>query len=197
MSIYADFGKRAVDAVGSLALLPVAGVLTGLAAVAIKVEDSGPVLYRSTRLGKGMKPFTIYKLRSMKVNAPDLRNADGSTYNAADDPRVTRVGRIIRKTSVDELPQLINVLKGDMSMIGPRPSPLGNENTYTKSFMRKFEVLPGISGYSQALNRNSDTLEKREQTDTYYVENLSLKLDFQILIKTIQTVLTSRGLNRS
>lgn len=197
MNFYLDFGKRATDVVGSLILLPVAGALTGLAAIAIKVEDSGPIFYRSTRLGKGMEPFTIFKLRSMKVNAPDLRNADGSTYNATDDPRVTRVGRVIRKTSVDELPQLINVFKGDMSMIGPRPSPLGNESTYSESFKRKFEVLPGITGYSQALNRNSDTLEEREQTDTYYVENVSLKLDLQILIKTIQTVLTTRNLNRS
>lgn len=197
MSFYARRGKRALDVAGALIMLPPAGVLMTAAAVAIRLEDGAPVVYNSTRLGKDMKPFTLHKLRSMRVNAPDLRNADGSTYSAADDPRVTRVGRFLRKTSVDELPQLFNVLKGDMSLIGPRPSPAGHEHTYTEGFKRKFEVLPGITGYSQALNRNSDSLQERERTDTYYVNNVSLRLDAEILWRTAVTVLTSRNLNRA
>ncbi|MCV7498675.1 sugar transferase [Micrococcus luteus] len=197
MSFYLHRGKRLADVVGALALAPAAAAVCAVAAVAIKLDDGGPVLYSSQRLGKDMKPFTLHKLRSMAVDAPDLRNADGSTYSSSDDPRVTRVGRILRRTSIDELPQLINVLKGEMSIIGPRPSPLGHEHTYTESFKRKFEVLPGITGYSQALNRNSDTLPERERTDTYYVDNVSLRLDLEVLLRTLVTVSTSRNLNRA
>lgn len=197
MSFYLHRGKRLADVVGALALVPAAAAVCAVAAVAIKLDDGGPVLYSSQRLGKDMKPFTLHKLRSMAVDAPDLRNADGSTYSSSDDPRVTRVGRILRRTSIDELPQLINVLKGEMSIIGPRPSPLGHEHTYTESFKRKFEVLPGITGYSQALNRNSDTLPERERTDTYYVDNVSLRLDLEVLLRTLVTVSTSRNLNRA
>lgn len=197
MSFYLHRGKRLADVVGALALAPAAAAVCAVAAVAIKLDDGGPVLYSSQRLGKDMKPFTLHKLRSMAVDAPDLRNADGSTYSSSDDPRVTRVGRILRRTSIDELPQLINVLKGEMSIIGPRPSPLGHEHTYTESFKRKFEVLPGITGYSQALNRNSDTLTERERTDTYYVDNVSLRLDLEVLLRTLVTVSTSRNLNRA
>ena len=197
MSFYLHRGQRLADVVGALALAPAAAAVCAVAAVAIKLDDGGPVLYSSQRLGKDMKPFTLHKLRSMAVDAPDLRNADGSTYSSSDDPRVTRVGRILRRTSIDELPQLINVLKGEMSIIGPRPSPLGHEHTYTESFKRKFEVLPGITGYSQALNRNSDTLPERERTDTYYVDNVSLRLDLEVLLRTLVTVSTSRNLNRA
>lgn len=197
MSFYLHRGKRLADVVGALALAPAAAAVCAVAAVAIKLDDGGPVLYSSQRLGKDMKPFTLHKLRSMAVDAPDLRNADGSTYSSSDDPRVTRVGRLLRRTSIDELPQLINVLKGEMSIIGPRPSPLGHEHTYTESFKRKFEVLPGITGYSQALNRNSDTLPERERTDTYYVDNVSLRLDLEVLLRTLVTVSTSRNLNRA
>lgn len=197
MKFYSQYGKRIGDLLGVVALAPAATLLTGAAAVAIKLDDGGPVLYRSTRLGKDLQPFTLLKLRSMTVNAPDVRNPDGTTFSSADDPRVTRVGKFLRRSSIDELPQLLNVLRGEMSLIGPRPSPSGHEDTYTDSFKRKFEVLPGITGYSQALNRNNDTLEEREKTDTYYVDKLSPRLDLQILVKTVATVLTSRNLNRS
>lgn len=197
MQFYSRRGKRVADLIGVAALAPAAALLTSAAAIAIKLDDGGPVLYRSTRLGKDLKPFTLFKLRSMSVDAPDVRNPDGTTFSSADDPRVTRVGRILRKTSIDELPQLVNVLRGDMSLIGPRPSPTGHESTYTESFKRKFEVLPGITGYSQALNRNSDTLEERERTDTYYVDHVSPRLDLEILFRTVATVLASRNLNRA
>lgn len=197
MSFYVTHGKRIADVLGALVLAPAALAVSAAAAVAIKLEDGGPVMYNSRRLGKDMNPFTLHKLRSMAVDAPDVRNADGSTYSAADDPRVTRVGRLLRRTSIDELPQLLNVLKGEMSIIGPRPSPLGHEATYTESFKHKFQVLPGITGYSQALNRNSDTLTERERTDTYYVDNVSLRLDFEVLLRTLVTVTMSRNLNRA
>lgn len=197
MQFYSRRGKRVADLIGVAALALAAALLTSAAAIAIKLDDGGPVLYRSTRLGKDLKPFTLFKLRSMSVDAPDVRNPDGTTFSSADDPRVTRVGRILRKTSIDELPQLVNVLRGDMSLIGPRPSPTGHESTYTESFKRKFEVLPGITGYSQALNRNSDTLEERERTDTYYVDHVSPRLDLEILFRTVATVLASRNLNRA
>lgn len=197
MQFYSRRGKRVADLIGVAALAPAAALLTSAAAIAIKLDDGGPVLYRSTRLGKDLKPFTLFKLRSMSVDAPDVRNPDGTTFSSADDPRVTRVGRILRKTSIDELPQLVNVLRGEMSLIGPRPSPTGHESTYTESFKRKFEVLPGITGYSQALNRNSDTLEERERTDTYYVDHVSPRLDLEILFRTVATVLASRNLNRA
>lgn len=127
MQFYSRRGKRVADLIGVAALAPAAALLTSAAAIAIKLDDGGPVLYRSTRLGKDLKPFTLFKLRSMSVDAPDVRNPDGTTFSSADDPRVTRVGRILRKTSIDELPQLVNVLRGDMSLIGPRPSPTGHE----------------------------------------------------------------------
>lgn len=163
----------------------------------IKREDDGPIFYTSQRLGRGMRPFTMYKFRTMRVNAPDIRNADGSTFSAEDDPRVTRIGRILRKTSVDELPQLINVLRGDMSLVGPRPSPLGNESRYDDTFRRRFEVRPGITGYSQALNRNDDSLEERGRTDAYYVDNRSLALDLSIMLRTVLRVASTRSINRT
>ena len=104
--------------------------------IMIKLEDKGPVFYNAPRLGKGMREFPMYKFRSMKVNAPDIRNEDGSTFNSDNDPRVTKIGNVLRKTSIDELPQLLNVLKGDMSFVGPRPSPLGNKDIYPKEFFK-------------------------------------------------------------
>src|SRR5690606_18350475 len=122
-------------------------------------------------LGKDMKEFKMYKFRSMKVNAPDIRNEDGTTFNSSDDARVTKVGRILRNTSVDEIPQLINVIKGDMSLVGPRPSPLGNKDIYPEEFFKKFEVRPGVTGYNQVILRNKATMEQRIKNDSYYVEN--------------------------
>jgi lipopolysaccharide/colanic/teichoic acid biosynthesis glycosyltransferase len=160
----------------------------------IKLEDRGPIFYCGKRLGKDGKVFRMYKLRSMKVNAPDLRNEDGSTYNSDDDPRLTRVGKIIRKTSLDELPQLFNVLKGDMSFIGPRPDLPEHMNYYEGNEVRKLEVLPGISGYNQAYYRNAAEWKQRLQNDVYYVNNISFWLDFKILFKTVEGVILRKGI---
>lgn len=124
------------------------------------------------------------------VNAPDIRNEDGSTYNGDDDPRVTKVGRFMRKTSIDELPQFLNVFLGDMSLIGPRPDPLDDMEIYTEHQKKKLIVRPGITGYNQAYYRNSVEQNEKFENDVYYAENISFILDVKIFFKTIATVLT-------
>lgn len=197
MSRRNDVAKRAVDIGLALVGLPALAAATAVVGPLIKREDAGPIFFTSQRLGRDMRPFTMYKFRTMRVNAPDIRNADGSTFSAEDDPRVTKIGRLLRKTSVDELPQLLNVLRGDMSLVGPRPSPLGNEARYDDTFRRRFEVRPGITGYSQALNRNEDTLEERGRTDAYYVDNRSLTMDLQIMVRTVLRVASAKSINRT
>ena len=113
--------KRVIDFILALIGMPFLGIILLASAICIKLEDGGPVFYLADRTGRFGKPFKMYKLRSMKMNAPDLRLEDGSTYNSVDDPRVTKFGKFARKTSIDETPQLINILKGDMALIGPRP----------------------------------------------------------------------------
>lgn len=195
--MYRYFIKRLLDIIFALILLPIVLVIIIPVSIAIKLEDGGPVFYNGPRLGKNMKQFTMYKLRSMKVNAPDIRNEDGTTFNSNDDPRVTKVGKFIRKTSIDELPQIFNVLKGEMSFIGPRPSPLGDKSIYPKEFFKKFDVLPGITGYNQALLRNNATMEERIANDSYYVDNISFRLDIKILFMTIGNVMLSKNIYRN
>lgn len=189
--------KRLLDIIISILALPILLIVFLPVALLIKLEDKGPIFYNAPRLGKNMKEFTMYKFRSMVVNAPDIRNNDGTTYNSDKDPRVTKVGKILRKTSIDELPQIFNVLKGDMSLVGPRPSPLGNKELYPKEYFRKFDVRPGITGYNQALLRNKSTMEQRIKNDLYYVENLSLILDIKIIFLTIVSVLKFKNINRN
>lgn len=170
--------------------LPVIFLLFIPVSVMIKLEDKGPVFYSSLRRGKNGIPFKMFKYRSMKIDAPDIRNADGSTYNADNDPRLTRIGRILRKTSIDELPQMINVLKGDMSIVGPRPTLTGmplSEYDYLRK--KRITVRPGITGYSQAYFRNSITPEEKFTYDCYYVDNISFLLDLKIIIKTAVSIL--------
>ncbi len=195
--MYRYYIKRFFDFILSLCILPFLLAIMIPVAIIIKLEDGGPVFYNALRLGKNMKEFPMYKFRSMKVNAPDIRNEDGSTFNSDNDPRVTRVGRILRKTSIDELPQLLNVLKGDMSFVGPRPSPLGNKDLYPKEFFRKFDVRPGITGYNQAVLRNKSTMEQRVKNDVFYVENISAFLDVKIVFMTATSVLSSKNINRN
>ncbi len=191
--MYRKFGKRFFDIVLSTLGIALFAIVFIPTAIAIYLEDRGPIFYNASRLGKGGKIFKMYKFRSMKVNAPDLRKADGSTYNGEDDPRLTRVGRFIRKTSIDEIPQLINVIKGDMSLIGPRPDLPEHVKEYIGNESRKLEVLPGITGYSQAYYRNSIEWKERIKYDTYYVDNLSLVMDIKVFFKTIMTVLKKEG----
>jgi undecaprenyl phosphate N,N'-diacetylbacillosamine 1-phosphate transferase len=161
--------------------------------ILIKIEDGGPIFYLGERLGKNKRVFKMYKLRSMKVNAPDIRNKDGSTYNSIDDSRLTKIGRFIRKTSIDELPQIVNILKGDMSFIGPRPDLPEHLYCYENDEVRKLEVFPGVSGYNQAYQRNAVVWKERLKNDVYYVDHISFNLDLKILYKTIFVVILRRG----
>lgn len=195
--IYRNYIKRAIDIVISLIALPFI-VLVGIPiSIAIKIEDGGTVFFLGPRYGKDMKKFMMFKFRSMKMNAKDIRNADGTTFNSAQDDRQTKIGKYLRKTSLDELPQFINVLIGDMSFIGPRPSPMGNEATYTDYIKKKFQVRPGITGLNQALKRNSATLEERYKNDVYYAEHVSFGLDVKILAMTVLTVISRRNIYNS
>lgn len=191
--IYKKYGKRCCDIILSIVGLPFFAIVFIPTAIAIKAEDRGPVFYNAPRLGKDGKTFKMYKFRSMKVNAPDIRLEDGSTYNGEDDPRVTKIGKFIRKTSIDETPQLLNVLKGDMSFIGPRPDLPEHQKKYIGDEKRKLEARPGISGYSQAYYRNSIEWKERIKNDIYYIDHLTLRLDIKVFLKTIKTVIRKDG----
>lgn len=188
--MYKKFGKRALDILLSLIALPFVLLVVVIMAPFIYLEDRGPVFYNATRRGMNGKNFKMFKLRSMYVNSPNLRNADGSTFNSDKDPRVTKIGRIMRKTSVDELPQILNVLIGDMSFIGPRPTlatvPYEQLPEFSK---RRLTVRPGITGYAQAYYRNSITQQEKFQHDCYYAENISFAMDVKILLQTVKSVL--------
>ena len=187
--MYQRFLKRFFDICGALILcIPVLFIIAIVGPV-IYFEDRGSIFYHAERVGRNGRCFKMFKLRSMRMNAPDIRLADGSTYNGEDDPRVTRIGRIIRKTSIDELPQVFNVLIGDMSFIGPRPDPVDWLERYPDEYRGFLAVRPGITGYSQAYFRNgADGLQKM-QNDLYYAENLSFWMDVKILLQTVRTVL--------
>ena len=187
--MYKKFGKRFLDIIGALIILPVFLILLVPVGIGIWVSDRGNIFYNAKRLGKDGKVFKMYKFRSMKMNSPDLRNEDGSTYNGEDDPRLTKIGKFIRKASIDELPQVINILKGNMSFIGPRPDLPGAIDDYDEEDIRKLEVRPGITGYNQAYFRNSVRQDEKFKNDVYYVKNISLAFDIKILFKTIGSVI--------
>ena len=153
--MYKKYFKRILDLALAIIALPIWFIILIVIGPLIYFEDKGPIFYNAPRLGKNGKIFKMYKFRSMKVNAPDIRNEDGSTFNSEDDPRLTKVGRILRKTSIDEIPQVLNVLKGDMSFIGPRPDLPEHKNYYEGNEIRKLEVKPWITGYNQAYYRNA------------------------------------------
>lgn len=188
--MYINFVKRFIDIIIGLLAFPFVLILIIIMGPIIYFNDKGPIFYNAERLGLNGKPFKMFKFRSMFVNAPDIRNEDGSTYNGDDDPRVTKVGRFMRKTSLDEIPQFLNVLLGDMSLIGPRPDPLDDMNIYTEHQKKKLIVHPGITGYNQAYYRNSVEQNEKFEHDVYYAENVSFLLDLKIFFKTIATVLS-------
>ena len=188
------FFKRLFDILIALIAFPFFCIIWIFAAIAIKIEDRGPVFYKAERIGKNGKKIYMYKFRSMKVNAPDIRNADGSTYNGKNDPRVTKVGKFLRETSLDETAQILNVLKGDMSIIGPRASNWDALETYLPDEMDKLKVRPGITGYVQAYFRNSITPHEKRVRDGWYANNLSFFLDIKIIFKTIAVVFKRKNL---
>ncbi len=192
--MYKNYIKRLLDIVFSLIgivfFIPILLIVSPL----IWLEDRGSIFYNANRLGRDGKVFRMYKFRTMKENAPDIRNKDGSTYNGDDDPRLTRIGKILRKTSLDELPQLINVFIGNMSFIGPRPDLPEHIKQYDDVEKLKLNVLPGITGYNQAYYRNSIDWHERLKNDVYYVNHISFIFDLKIIFKTIFTVLLRKGI---
>ena len=185
--------KRGLDLTGSAIGLALFSPLLVLIAIALRLDSPGRIFFRQARLGRDGHPFMVYKFRTMIENAPDIRNADGSTFNADDDPRVTRVGRFLRHTSLDELPQLINVLAGAMSLVGPRPDQVNQAVYYTAEERCKILVKPGITGLAQINGRNSISWDRRKQLDLEYVARQSLRLDLRILCRTFPYVLGRRG----
>lgn len=193
--MYQRYLKRLFDVVIGIAAFPIVCGITVIVAPLICLEDGGSVFYRAKRRGLNGRIFVMYKFRSMKMNAPDIRNRDNSTYNSPEDPRITRVGRFLRQTSIDEIPQFFNVLKGDMSLVGPRPvttdRPLSN---YDEKRRVRLTVRPGITGYTQAYYRNSVSQEEKLQKDADYAGQVTFWGDVKILIKTVGTVLLRKNI---
>lgn len=196
--MYKALFKRLFDFLGALILLPFVLIEIVVLAPIIWLTDRGPVFYNAFRAGKGYKPFKMFKLRSMYVNSPDLKNPDGSTFNSDNDSRVTPIGRLMRKTSLDEFPQIINILLGQMSFIGPRPKLYIEgrmKDDVDDNFRKSFSVRPGITGYAQAFYRNSITQEEKFRWDAFYVENMTLGLDLRILWQTAVSVIRRKNIN--
>ena len=181
-----------MDFVASLTVLIILSPLMALSAVLVKISDGGSVLFKQRRPGKDGKIFTVYKFRTMSEKTEDENGRELS-----DVERMTKIGSFLRKTSLDELPQLFNVLKGDMSFIGPRPLLCEYLELYTPYQMRRHEVLPGISGLAQVNGRNAITWEKKFDYDVYYVDHMSFWLDLKIIFKTIKNTLKRADINCS
>lgn len=187
----------ALSSIALVGLLPIFAVI----ALAIKLESRGPVFFKHTRIGKDGKIIKIYKFRSMVENAEDLikkftpeqMKEYQENYKLSNDPRVTKVGKVLRKTSLDELPQLINILKGDLSIIGPRPVVADELKKYGTNIKKFLSVTPGLTGYWAANGRSCTSYEQRMQMELFYIDNLSFKLDVKVFFKTIGAVLNRRG----
>lgn len=184
--------KRIMDFVASLTALIILSPLIALSAVLVKISDGGSVVFKQRRPGKDGKIFTVYKFRTMSEKTEDENGRELS-----DVERMTKIGSFLRKTSLDELPQLFNVLKGDMSFIGPRPLLCEYLELYTPYQMRRHEVLPGISGLAQVNGRNAITWEEKFDYDVYYVDHMSFWLDLKIIFKTIKNTLKRADINCS
>jgi lipopolysaccharide/colanic/teichoic acid biosynthesis glycosyltransferase len=195
-----EFTKRAVDILLSFVALTALTPVFLAVALAIKLDSRGPVFYRQTRMGKDAKPFTMLKFRSMFHRPIDLppellahNESNGPLFKMRNDPRVTRVGRLIRRASIDELPQLINVLWGHMSLVGPRP-PLPREFEGFETVQRlRLRVVPGVTGPWQVSGRSNLPFEEMVRLDLGYIERRSLLLDLKLLLLTVPTVLLGRG----
>lgn len=193
--------KRALDVVGAAALLVALAPLLALVAVLIKLHDGGPVLFWQTRVGRWGREFPFPKFRSMVVDAERLQAAllarndhgDCVTFKMKRDPRVTWIGRLIRKTSIDELPQLWCVLKGDMSLVGPRPPVPREVALYTLAQRRRLDVTPGLTGLWQVSGRGDVPFTRQVELDVEYIESQSFWTDVRILLKTVPAVLFGRG----
>lgn len=196
--MYKNCFKRILDIIWSVILMPVVGVAFIIVGPLIYIEDHGTILYRAKRRGQNGKVFEMYKFRTMKMNAPDIRNKDNSTYNSPNDPRVTKIGKILRKSSLDEIPQLINIFKGDMSFIGPRPDTADKNIRDLSAIQRKrLDVRPGLTGYSQAFFRNAIDLQSKLQYDAEYAQKVNFRMDCIIFFKTIDTVIRRKNIYKN
>jgi lipopolysaccharide/colanic/teichoic acid biosynthesis glycosyltransferase len=190
-----EFLKRSCDIVGSGLGIVVLSPVILVTMLAVKLSSPGPVFYKQKRLGKDGVPYEIFKLRTMMDKAPDLKNADGSMLTTASDPRVTKVGKFLRRTSLDEIPQLFNALIGNMSLVGPRPDRADQLSLYDPGEERKLLMKPGITGLAMVRGRNSIPWKRRVAIDIEYIENYSLWLDAKIFFTTVPIVLLGRGVN--
>jgi Undecaprenyl-phosphate galactose phosphotransferase WbaP len=200
----AQFAKRVLDISITLSVSPLVLFLVAIAAVLIKFESKGPILLANERVGRGGRKFKAWKLRSMVVNGDEVLSAHlarhpedlaqwEATQKLKKDPRVTRIGRIIRKASIDELPQLWNVLVGEMSVVGPRPMLESQVEMYGPAFESYKRVRPGVTGLWQISGRNHLTFAERARLDAYTIRNWSVWLDIYILLRTVSVVLTAHG----
>lgn len=193
--------KRAIDILGAAAGLLIASPILIAAAIAIKLTSPGPVLFSQERFGWRKRRFRMLKLRTMVIDAEELQvglehenQAAGPVFKLRDDPRVTTVGRFLRKTSIDELPQLVNVLRGEMSLVGPRPLPVRDVSNFDSAYlMRRFSVLPGVTGLWQVSGRSELSFDQWVKLDLHYIDRWSLYLDLRILGQTIPAVVRARG----
>lgn len=192
--------KRLLDVLGSIAGLTILSPLLIGTALAIRMRDGSPILFRQIRIGRHGRPFTIYKFRTMVPDAEDrfrevaaLSDTQGAAFKMADDPRITTTGRAIRKWTLDELPQLLNVLKGDMSLVGPRPAPPREVDEYDIWHRRRLSVRPGMTGLWQVEARFDQHFDDRAELDLRYIDQWSIWMDLGILVRTVPAVLTPRG----
>lgn len=187
--MYRQFGKRTIDCILSALALVLLSPLLLIVAIAVKLDSKGPILFKQKRLGLHGKEFFILKFRSMTVNA---EHTGSGVYSDENDPRVTRVGKFIRATSIDELPQLVNILRGDMAIVGPRP-PLTYHpwpiDQYTEEQMEMFSVRPGITGWAQVHGRKTVEWHERIRLNVWYTQHVSFRLDVKILFMTVFKVL--------
>ena len=183
--------SRALDLLVASLALALAAPLLALAAILIKLESRGPVFYRQRRVGRGSEPFELWKLRTM---VPGAEAMGAGIYVVEGDPRITRTGRVLRRFSLDELPNLVNVLRGEMAIVGPRPTVQEQVDRYTERQQRRLEVRPGITGWAQINGRASLPWPERIELDVWYVEHRSLRLDLRILARTVRMLVTGHGL---
>ncbi len=191
--------KRALDVVLCVCALPIVLPVLGAASLAIWISDGRPIFFSQRRTGRAGRRFPMFKLRTMVIDAPQrkaelphLNQRSGPDFKIDDDPRITRVGRWLRRSSLDELPQIFSVIRGDMSLVGPRPTSFAAD-TYTLWHTERLEVTPGITGLWQIRGRGIAEFDERVRMDIEYIERRSLTLDIEILFRTIKPVLTGRG----
>lgn len=197
---YLDIGKRGIDLVFSTVGLIVLFPLFLIVGFLIKIDSPGPIFFKQMRVGKNGSTFKIYKFRTMCFDAEeklkslkDKNEMSGKQFKIKNDPRITNIGTFLRKTSIDELPQLVNVLKGEMSLIGPRPALLEEVKEYSEYEKKRLSVLPGCSGLWQVSGRNNLTFDQMVELDLIYINNINFSNDLKIILKTLKVMLTNEG----